>query len=148
MGIARGYVMVIDYGYPAPTLYSGHRLQGTVRGYYEHTVTDDPLIRAGQQDLTAHVDFTALQRAAESVGVTVAGLTTQGAMLASLGLGQRLLALQHEPDVAYTEYASAQAVVLRLIDPGGLGRFGVLIAARDASVDPPLLAFATPPPAF
>ncbi|MGD9713088.1 MAG: class I SAM-dependent methyltransferase, partial [Thermomicrobiales bacterium] len=50
----RGFAMVIDYGYPAQTLYRDHRLQGTIRGYHGHTVTDDPLMRVGLQDLTAH----------------------------------------------------------------------------------------------
>jgi SAM-dependent MidA family methyltransferase len=146
--IRRGYAMTIDYGYPAPVLYSGHRLEGTVRAYHAHAVTDDPLRRVGEQDLTAHVDFTALQRAAEAAGGRLAGCTTQGAMLASLGLGDRLLALQRDSDATLADYTSAQAVVLRLIDPGGLGRFGVLIVAMDAPVDPPLAAFLTPAPTF
>ena len=147
-GIARGYAIVIDYGYPARKLYTGHRLGGTVRGYFEHTVTDDPFARVGYQDLTAHVDFTALREAGEAAGMTVAGFTTQAAFLASLGLGERLLALQRDPDAALGDYLSAQAVVLRLIDPGGLGRFGVLLMARNAPVDPPLLGLKEKPPSF
>lgn len=147
-GIARGYAVVIDYGYPAAELYQAHRLAGTVRGYYAHTVTDDPFARVGRQDLTAHVDFTALQRAGEAVGMRSAGFTTQGAFLAGLGLGDRLVQMQHDPETTMPDYLAAQAVVLRLIDPGGLGRFGVLIMARDAPVAPPLRGFAVRAPAF
>jgi SAM-dependent MidA family methyltransferase len=147
-GLARGYAIVIDYGYPARELYRVHRLHGTVRGHFEHTVTDDPYRRIGHQDLTAHVDFTALQEAGESVGMQLAGFTTQGALLASLGLGERLLALQRDPDATLPDYLSAQAVVARLIDPGGLGRFGVLLMARAAAVDPPLLGLSVLPPGF
>jgi SAM-dependent MidA family methyltransferase len=111
-------------------------------------VTDDPFSRVGRQDLTAHVDFSALIRAGEAAGMTHAGLTTQGAFLASLGLGDRLVALQQDPDATISDYAAAQSVVMRLIDPGGLGRFAVLMMARDAPVDPPLRGFAVAPPPF
>ncbi|MGH2603021.1 MAG: class I SAM-dependent methyltransferase, partial [Dehalococcoidia bacterium] len=147
-GLARGYAIIIDYGYPARELYQAHRLAGTVRGYYEHTVTDDPFVRVGRQDLTAHVDFTALQRAGEAVGMRLAGFTTQGAFLTSLGLGDRLVRMQHDPETTAADYLATQAVVLRLIDPGGLGRFGVMIMAKDAPVEPPLAGFAVVGPAF
>jgi SAM-dependent MidA family methyltransferase len=137
-GLARGYVIVIDYGYPATELYSGHRLGGLLRGYAEHTVTDDPFARIGNQDLTAHVDFTALEAAGIAAGLVPAGLTTQGAFLSSLGLGDVLLGLQADPATGPAEYYAAQAAVMRLIEPGGLGRFRVLLMARDAPIDPPL----------
>jgi SAM-dependent MidA family methyltransferase len=69
-------------------------------------------------------------------------------LLASLGLGERLVALQSDPDAALGDYLSAQAVVLRLIDPGGLGRFGVLLMAKNAPIDPPLIGLSTRPPSF
>ena len=46
------------------------------------------------------------------------------------------------------EYMATQAVIARLIDPGGLGRFRVLIMAREAPVEPPLLGFSVAPPSF
>ncbi|MDP8909520.1 MAG: SAM-dependent methyltransferase, partial [Chloroflexota bacterium] len=104
----------------------------TVRGYFAHTVTDDPYQRVGEQDLTAHVDFTRLQRAGEAAGLTAVGLTTQADFLAGLGLGDLLVSLQTEPDVSIADYYAAQASVFRLIDPGGLGRFRVLAMAKDA----------------
>jgi len=136
--LARGYLVTIDYGYPARELWRGHRKQGgTVRGYAGHTVTDDPYLRVGRQDLTAHVDFTALQCAAEQAGTTFAGFTTQGELLAALGLGDRLVQLQADPEITLEHYLAAQAAVLRLIDPGALGRFGVLAMARDVPATPP-----------
>ena len=60
----------------------------------------------------------------------MAGFTTQGAMLSSLDMGQAIVDLQTDPDVTMVEYLATQAVVLRLIDPGGLGRFGVLIMSK------------------
>jgi SAM-dependent MidA family methyltransferase len=147
-GLERGYAIVIDYGYAANELYKAHRLEGTVRGYYGHTVTDDPYIRIGEQDLTAHVDFTALQRAGESAGMTLAGLTTQGAFLASLGLGDLLVQLQQDVTASVADYLVAQAAVYCLIDPGGLGRFGVLLTAKNAPVEPSLRGMAVKAPGF
>jgi SAM-dependent MidA family methyltransferase len=142
-GLERGYALIIDYGYAVTELYAPSRRAGLVRGYAGHTVTDDPYLRVGRQDLTTHVDFTALERAGVDAGLTPAGLTTQAEFLAALGLGELLVAMQQEPDLTMEQYLAAQAAVLRLIDPGGLGRFRVLAMARDAVTDPPLRGFRT-----
>ena len=147
-GLQRGYALIIDYGYPVKQLYREHRLEGTLRGYFGHTVTDDPFIRVGMQDLTAHVDFTALRRAGEAAGLVHAGHTTQGAFLSSLGLGDVLTRMQKDPAATVEDYLAVQAVILRLIDPGGLGRFGVMIMAREAPVEPHLRGFDEAPPDF
>lgn len=143
--LARGYAIVIDYGYPAAQLYQAHRLEGTVRAYRAHTVSDDPFAHIGEQDLTAHVDFAALRAAGEAAGLTFAGQTTQAAFLTSLDMGNLMVALGQDPETTMEEYLAAQAAVLRLIDPGSLGRFGVLLMARNAPVDPPLLGLSFPP---
>jgi len=143
--LERGYVIVIDYGYPAEHLYQAHRLEGTVRAYRAHTVTDDPFAHVGEQDLTAHVDFTALREAGEAAGLTFAGQTNQAAFLTSLDMGNLMVSLGQDPETTMEEYLAAQAAVLRLIDPGGLGRFGVLLMARDAPVAPPLRGLSFPP---
>ena len=143
-GVAHGYAIVIDYGYPASVLYRDHRLEGTVRGYHQHTVTDDPLIRVGAQDLTAHVDFSRLVEAAGKEGMTPAGLTTQGDFLARIGLGDLLVELQRRPDLDAAEYYRAQAAVFRLIDPAGLGRFRVLALQKEVPDPAPLTGFTTP----
>jgi SAM-dependent MidA family methyltransferase len=147
-GLLRGYAIVIDYGYPAPELYRAHRLAGTVRAHRGHTVTDDPFAHIGEQDLTAHVDFSALRRAGENAGLTFAGQTNQGAFLASLEMGDLLVALGVDPQTDLPEYLASQAAILRLIDPGGMGRFGVLIMARDAPVHPPVKGFKVQPLLF
>lgn len=147
-GLQRGYAIVIDYGYPAAELYRAHRLAGTVRAHREHTVSDDPFAHVGEQDLTAHVDFSALRRTGEEVGLTFAGQTNQGVFLASLEMGDLLVALGKDPQTALPEYLATQAAILRLIDPGGMGRFGVLIMARDAPVCPPLKGFTVQPLSF
>jgi SAM-dependent MidA family methyltransferase len=147
-GLRRGYALVIDYGYPAPELYAAHRLAGTVRAYRGHTASADPFAHVGEQDLTAHVDFSALRRAGEAEGLVFAGQTTQGAFLASLEMGDLLVALGRDPATTLPEYLAAQAATVSLIDPGGMGRFGVLMMARDAPISPPLRGFTIPPLSF
>jgi len=135
-GLQRGYALIIDYGYPAAELYREHRLEGTVRAYYGHTVTDDPLRRIGEQDLTVHVDFTRITDAAARAGMTSTPIVTQGHFLSRLNLGQLLVELQQDPETELPEYYRAQAAVFRLIDPGGLGRFRVVALGRNAPLDP------------
>lgn len=143
--LERGYVILIDYGYPAAQLYQAHRLEGTVRAYRAHTVSDDPFAHIGEQDLTAHVDFSALRDAGEAAGLTFAGQTNQAAFLTSLDMGNLMVSLGQDAETTMEEYLAAQAAVLRLIDPGSLGRFGVLLMAREAPVDPPLRGLSFPP---
>lgn len=141
-GLARGYALIVDYGYPAVELYHGHRLDGTLRAYRQHRLGTDPLDHVGEQDLTAHVDFSRLVEAAERAGFAALGLTTQADFLAGAGLGELLVTLQRQPDTAIEEYYRAQAAVFRLIDPAGMGRFRVLGLAKAAPGSAPLAGFA------
>jgi SAM-dependent MidA family methyltransferase len=136
-GLGRGYAIVIDYGYPAAELYRAHRLGGLVRAYRGHTVSDDPFSHVG-----------ALRRAGQAEGLVLAGQTNQAAFLTSLGLGDLLVDLGKDAETVLPEYLGARAAVFRLIDPGGMGRFGVLIMARDALVSPPLRGVTMPPLSF
>jgi SAM-dependent MidA family methyltransferase len=140
----RGYALVIDYGYPASELYSGRRLEGTLRVHGKHQVTDNPYQAVGKRDLTAHVDFTLIESVAHEAGLSLAGLTTQADFLANAGLGDLLVNYQTETGVTIDDYYRAQAAVFRLIDPAGMGRFRVLGLAKGAPVDPPLCGFAEP----
>lgn len=133
--LTTGIAVVIDYGYDAPTLYRDHRLEGTLRGYWQHTATDNPYLRVGEQDLTAHVDFSWLQEAAEAAGMESLGLTTQSEYLTRLGLADWLMDLQQQPDTQVDEYYLAQNATMRLIDPAGLGRFRVLGLAKNLPAD-------------
>ncbi len=139
--LTQGIAVVIDYGYEASALYKDHLLEGTVRGYWQHTATDNPYLRVGMQDLTAHVDFSWLQAAAESGNMKTLGLTTQSEYLTKLGLGDWLVELQQQPDVQYDEYYLAQNATMRLIDPAGLGRFRVMGFARGLPEDFRALGF-------
>ncbi len=134
--IARGYAILIDYGYPAAELYSAQRFEGTLRAYSRHDVTDDPYQLVGNQDLTAHVNFTAISQAAQSGGMAELGLTTQQFFLAGLGIEQVLLEMQETVDAQ--SYIVARHALMHLIDPRGLGRFRVLVLGKNVETSPPL----------
>jgi SAM-dependent MidA family methyltransferase len=127
-----GAVLVIDYGHDAAELYGPRRMAGTLLTYRGHEVGDDPFTAVGRSDLTAHVDVSALERAAEAAGLVLIGSATQGPFLARLGLGEMLAELGRSPGVEPSAYLEARAAVARLIDPRQLGGFRVLAWARPA----------------
>jgi SAM-dependent MidA family methyltransferase len=126
--LARGFALVIDYGYAAAELYGPHRLAGSLLGYRGHRVVDDPFADVGRTDLTAHVDFTALGLLAERRGfrTTGGGLATQQEFLVAAGLESELQALQASPELTLADYMRARSGILRMLDPRHMGRFRVL----------------------
>lgn len=75
--LSRGWVLLCDYGYARAEYYSPARRNGTLMGYRQHQRSPDPFESPGEQDLTAHVDFTALTLDAEARGFQLAGFTDQ-----------------------------------------------------------------------
>lgn len=137
--LERGYALLIDYGHPAAQLYdAAKRASGLLRTYRRHHAGDDPYRFVGEQDMTAHVDWTTLERVAEEAGLDVLGRTTQAEFLTGLGLGDLLVELQSRPGLTHAGYAAARAAVVRLLDPAALGRFGVLALGRGVATGPPL----------
>jgi SAM-dependent MidA family methyltransferase len=128
--IDRGFVVVIDYGHPASDLYAPSRAGGTLRAYSGQRVHDDPFVAIGRQDLTAHVDFTAVGAALETAGWRALGLTSQAEFLTGSGLGDLLRTRQADPATGAEEYVALRASVMRLLDPAHLGGFGVVVAGR------------------
>lgn len=86
--LVHGLVLLIDYGYPAAEYYHPNRVTGTLRCHYRHRAHDDPFFFPGIQDITAHVDFTALANAAIDAGFAVSGYCHQAAFLLSCGFDQ------------------------------------------------------------
>ncbi|QLE57383.1 class I SAM-dependent methyltransferase [Nostoc sp. TCL26-01] len=127
--LQQGYVLTIDYGYPASRYYNPRRSLGTLQCYYQHRHHDNPYVNLGQQDITAHVDFTALERWGESCSLEKVGLTQQGLFLMALGLGNRIAALSHQ-EIPISELLKRREALHQLIDPTGLGNFGVLIQSK------------------
>lgn len=136
-------VLVIDYAHSAAELYGPRRMAGSLLTYRDHTVADDPFTAVGHTDITAHVDVTALQRAAAESGMDQLGATTQARFLVELGLGGMLSELGQDPATTAQEYVAARASVARLIDPRHLGSFQVLAWTRpgDGGASAPMPGF-------
>ena len=84
--LRRGLLLIIDYGYAEHEYYHRERVTGTLMCHYRHRSHTDPFLYPGLQDITAHVNFSALARAGQSMGLNVAGFASQEAFLLSLGL--------------------------------------------------------------
>lgn len=89
--IDRGYLLTIDYGYPAKELYKPSRSAGTLLSYYKHMITDDFFSHIGQQDITSHVNFSALSHWGGKNGWTDCGFTDQCHFLLSLGVQKAII---------------------------------------------------------
>lgn len=135
--LERGLVLLIDYGAVATELYAPSR-GSTLRAYHRHRVHDDPLVAVGRQDLTAHVDLTAVERAAVAAGLEPLGRTTQARFLANLGIGELLVDLQTRPETDLESYLAAKSALVRMLDPRATGGFAVLAFGRGLALDLPL----------
>jgi SAM-dependent MidA family methyltransferase len=131
----QGYLLTIDYGYPAPRYYSPARTQGTLQCYYQHAHHNDPYQAIGRQDITAHVDFTALERWGERSGLQNLAWTQQGLFLMALGLGDRIAALSAAEDVPLQDVLRRRESLHGLMNPMGLGNFGVLLQGKGLHSD-------------
>jgi SAM-dependent MidA family methyltransferase len=130
-GLERGVMVLIDYGYPAAALYDPvRRRDGTLRAYLRHRVHDDPYGHVGRQDLTAHVDVTAVERAAAAAGLDHLGTTTQAEFLVGLGTEDLLRAIQADPATTLEDYLAVRSSLMRLLDPSAMGRFRVMAFAH------------------
>ena len=116
--IDRGVVLVVDYGDDAGRLNGLGRRRGTLLAYHRHRTNEDYLLRVGEQDLTAHVNFTALAREAREAGLLWLGTTTQDRFLVANGI---LDGLDAEPDGGVAA-VKRRLQVKQLIHPDGMGR--------------------------
>lgn len=134
--LQRGYMIFVDYGYEARELYVPKRRRGTLLAYHLHRVNEEFLGRPGEQDLTAHVDFTAVRRAAEAAGARFLGLTTQARFLLALGALDFLPAPEAAPAAGQAgvpagrliEAVKDREALKELVLPGRMGEhFKVLV---------------------
>ena len=128
--MARGVVLTIDYGHTAQDLYGPARREGTLLCYYHQTASDDPYTRVGEQDMTAHVDFTTLATVGEANGLGLTGFTNQMSFLIALGVEEMLENLA--PDSP--EFAGA----VQLLRPDGMGRTFKVLVQHKGMVKPDL----------
>ncbi len=113
-----GLAIFIDYGFAEQEYYHAQRSMGTMRCHYRHRFHGDPFFMPGLQDITAHVDFTAMSRAAEQGGAELLGYTTQAYFLISCGLA--VLVSSGDPTMTLSKLKGTSAVH-RLIGPSEMG---------------------------
>lgn len=144
MAKGRGFILVIDYGEKARALYTPERHRGTLACYYKHQLTERPLALPGEQDITAHVNFSALIEEGRQQGLRLHSYTTQRKWLENTGIYEEMDALRKTEQYAAmdTERASdrGQAALFKwynlrnqvavLTDPTGMGNFKVLVLRR------------------
>jgi SAM-dependent MidA family methyltransferase len=125
--LAAGVLLLIDYGFPRREYYHPQRDRGTLMCHYRHRAHGNPFMLLGLQDITAHVDFTALAEVAYSAGMKVAGYTTQAAFL----LAQGITGFMNEADDELTRLEWAQQIK-KLTMPHEMGDlFKVLALTRN-----------------
>jgi SAM-dependent MidA family methyltransferase len=131
--IQRGFLVVVDYGYERSEQLAG-RHRGTLMAYRQHSASANAYEAPGEQDLTAHVNFTALAAAAENAGMRAEKLLTQSQFL--LGIAEKTQFADAFEDCRVPQERAKVALQLKhLVTPAGMGEtFHVLVASRD--VDP------------
>jgi SAM-dependent MidA family methyltransferase len=117
--------LLIDYGFPGHEYYLGQRSQGTLMCHYRHHAHPDPFYLPGLQDVTAHVDFTAMAQAAVDGGLELLGYTSQAGFLLGAGIGDLLLRTSPEQAAQYLPQANA---VQKLISPAEMGELFKVLA--------------------
>jgi SAM-dependent MidA family methyltransferase len=126
--LAAGVALVFDYGYGRAEYYHPQRSGGTLRCFYRHRAHDDPLVMTGHQDISVHVDFTAVAQAAVAAGLDLSGYTTQAEFLLATGL----LEACRDIDPASRRHAELTAQIKRLTLPGEMGEaIKVMALTRD-----------------
>jgi SAM-dependent MidA family methyltransferase len=131
--LTRGFVISIDYGDTANRLYTPDRPRGTMLAYRGHTASEDFFSTPGENDLTAHVNFSALVDAGRAAGLEVTGFTTQERFLLALGEANEFADV-YDPGQGEIEQLQARLKLKRLISPTGMGNvFKVLIQHRGIS---------------
>lgn len=134
--LEKGLLLLVDYGYARKEFYQPARVMGTLRCHYQHLAHSNPFFYPGLQDITAHVDFTAVAEAGFDVGFKVAGFTTQAHFLMSSGL----LEMSADPDIDITESLRIAQQIKTLTLPDEMGETFKAIALTKG-IDQSLIGF-------
>ena len=137
--LAQGVAFIVDYGFPAHEYYHPQRATGTLMCHYRHRAHDEVFLRPGEQDITAHVDFSALAGAARAGGLEVLGFATQAQFLVNCGITDVLGEANVENAL---HYAPLAAEANKLLSPAEMGElFKVLAVGKAAGAKQPLRGF-------
>jgi SAM-dependent MidA family methyltransferase len=137
LAAGKGAAILIDYGFPAHEYYLDQRTGGTLMCHYRHHAHTEPFYLPGLQDITAHVDFTAMALAAQEAGADVLGYMNQASFLLAAGIAELLLALDPEDPKRYLPQASALQI---LVSPAEMGElFKVLVVGHGVALPDALM---------
>ena len=131
--IERGFVLTIDYGRRAAELFDERHMRGTLLAYRQQRVSEDFYASPGEQDLTAHVNFTAMETWGQRAGLETTEFTSQTSFLLALGRGSEFADL-YDPGQTEADKVRARLRLKTLIHPEGMGeRFQVLVQQKGTS---------------
>lgn len=137
--LTEGFLLTVDYGYTARDYYSEDRNRGTLLCYRGHQVGENPLESPGEQDITAHVNFSSLRRWGERLGLKTVGFCSQGSFLVSLGIAEEASMVPEKgPDFLFDI-----SRVKKLILPGGMGESHMVMAQYRGEAEPRLKGFSS-----
>ena len=135
--LEQGAVLLIDYGYTRSEYFHPQHSEGTLMCHFRQHAHGDALFYPGLQDITAHVDFTAVAEAADESGLSVAGYTNQAGFLLACGIEKLLQSAAADQNAAWFQQTEG---LKRLLLPSGMGeRFKVMALTRN--IDAPLMGF-------
>jgi SAM-dependent MidA family methyltransferase len=127
--MTRGVMLLIDYGFPAHEYYHVERSEGTLMCHYRHRAHADPFFLPGLQDITSHIDFSAVARAGSEAGLDLLGYTGQAQFLINCGITDIMLRTSPEDAAAYAPQAAAAQ---QLLSPSEMGElFKVIALGKD-----------------
>ena len=136
--MARGVILLVDYGFPAHEYYHAERNAGTLMCHYRHRAHADPFFLPGLQDITSHIDFSAVARAGREAGLELLGYTGQAQFLINCGITDIMLRTPPGNAAAYSPQAAAAQ---QLLSPSEMGElFKVIALGKDYAA--PLVGFA------
>ena len=115
--LEKGFILTIDYGYPAWDYYSEDRNRGTILCYHKHQLNETPYVHIGEQDITAHVNYSSVKKWGEEIGIKTAGYCGQGAFMVSLGIDEDMKKIAESSHDFQFEIARIKKLIL----PQGMG---------------------------
>jgi SAM-dependent MidA family methyltransferase len=115
--LSKGFILTIDYGYSSDAYYSEERTKGALLCYHRHQTNENPYQNIGDQDITAHVNFSSLKKWGEESGFRTVGYCPQGTFLIASGIDEVITELY--PDAG--DYPFEMAKIKGLILPQGMG---------------------------
>ena len=135
--LTEGFILTIDYGYSSEDYYSEDRNRGTLLCYHKHQMTEDPYQNTGEQDITAHVNFSSLKKWGDELGINTIGFCPQGTFLVSFGIDEAIAEIHKNS----ADYPFEVARIKKLILPGTMGETHKVMIQYKGSGNPALRGF-------